>query len=231
MSAFRLGLREAAGAPALVLFASFVGFGSLVRANGWDLSQGLVASAFLWALPGQVAMIESWAVGAGLVAVVTAVALTNLRLLPMVLSLMPQLRAPGTPRWQVLLAAHFIAVTTWVIGMRHSPTLPRQDRMTFFFGVASGVWLSGMVGTVIGYLLARSVPPAVSLGLVFVNPLYFILVMMPDSWRNRPQVLSLVFGALLGPLFHLLSRDWGLLATGVVAGTLAFLLGGRPRRD
>lgn len=226
---FLLGLLEAAGAPALVLFASFVGFGSLVRGNGWDLAQGLAASLALWALPGQVAMIESWAVGAGLLATVTAVALTNLRLLPMVMALMPQLRTPGMARWKVLLAAHLIAVTTWVIGMRRCAALPPQDRMGFFFGMAAGVWLSGMVGTIVGYWLARSVPPAVSLGLVFVNPIYFVLVLMPDSLRNRMQVLSLVFGALLGPLFHLLSRDWGLLGTGLVAGTLAFLLGGRRR--
>jgi predicted branched-subunit amino acid permease len=227
---FLLGLREAAGAPALVLFASFVGFGSLVRGNGWDLVHGLASSMFMWALPGQVAMIESWGVGAGLVAVVTAVALTNLRLLPMVMALMPQLRRPGVPRWQVYLAAHLIAVTTWVIGMRRCPGLPEQDRLPYFFGMAAGVWCAGMIGTVVGYLLARNVSPSVSLGLVFVNPMYFVLVLMPDSLRNRPQILSLVFGAVLGPAFHLLSRDWGLLGTGLVAGTLAFVLGGRARR-
>lgn len=224
---FLLGLREATGAPALVLFASFVGFGSLVRGNGWDLAHGLAASAALWALPGQIAMVESWAVGAGLAATVTAVALTNLRLLPMVMALIPQLRTPGTPRWKLFLAAHFIAVTTWVIGMRRCSALPERERLPFFFGMAAGVWFSGMIGTVAGYLLARSVPPEVSLGLVFVNPLYFVLVLMPDSLRNRMQILSLVFGAVLGPFFHLLSRDWGLLGTGLVAGSMAFLLGRR----
>lgn len=224
---FQSGLRETIGAPALVLFASFLGFGSLVRGNGWDLLQGLAASAAIWALPGQVAMMESWAVGAGVVAAITAVALTNLRLMPMVMALLPQLRTPGLPRWKVLLAAHFISVTSWVIGMQRCPQLPPEDRLPFFFGVSAGLWLSGMTGTVAGYLLAGSVPGAVSLGLVFLNPVYFLLILMPDSLRNRPQVLSLAFGAALGPLFHLLSGDWGLLATGLVAGSLGILLGGK----
>lgn len=223
------GLRATLGAPALVLFASFLGFGSLARGNGWDLLQGLVASAAIWALPGQIAMMESWAVGAGVLAAVTAVALTNLRLMPMVISLLPQLRRAGTPRWQVLLAAHLIAVTSWVIGMQRCPPLPEKERLPFFFGIAAGLWLASMIGTASGYLLAGSVPAQVSLGLVFLNPVYFLLILMPESLRNRPQVLSLAFGAVLGPLFHLASRDWGLLATGLVAGSLGFWLGNRRR--
>lgn len=227
MTAFRAGLQETFGAPMLVLFASFLGFGSLSHANGWSLLQGLAASLSIWALPGQVALAESWGVGAGVVAAVTAVALTNLRLMPMVMTLLPQLRTPGVPRWKLFVAAHFIAVTSWVIGMQHCPRLPAEKRLHFFFGVSSGLLLAGMLGTAAGYLASGSVPGPVALGLVFLNPVYFLLILMPQSLANRPQVLSLAFGAILGPAFHLLSRDWGLLATGLVAGSLAFWLGGR----
>ncbi|HEY9548343.1 MAG TPA: branched-chain amino acid ABC transporter permease, partial [Kiloniellaceae bacterium] len=50
---------------------------------------------------------------------------------------------------------------------------------------------------------------------------YFMLVFVADA-RHRARVLALVAGALTGPPLHLLSPDWGLLLTGLVAGSLAF---------
>jgi len=37
-------------------------------------------------------------------------------------------------------------------------------------------------------------------------------------------------GIVAGPLFHLLSADWGLVLTGAVAGTGAYLVDRRIRR-
>jgi predicted branched-subunit amino acid permease len=61
----------------------------------------------------------------------------------------------------------------------------------------------------------------VTLGLVFLNPIYFMLVFVADA-RHRARILALVVGAVTGPPLHLVSPDWGLLATGVLAGSLAF---------
>src|SRR5215470_13639285 len=105
------GRRDALSAPALVLGASYIGFGSLCRESGLTLIQGLVSTTSAWALPGQVAMVELYGVGASFLAVVLAVALANARLLPMTVSLMPLTRAADTPRWKIYLAAHFVAVT------------------------------------------------------------------------------------------------------------------------
>lgn len=221
-SAFLLGLREALGAPILVLGASYVGFGSLVRGSGLPLVQGLFSTFSAWALPGQVAVVELWAAGAGWLAVTTAVWLTNLRLMPMVMALLPSLRRPGAPRWQYYLAAHLIAVTSWVIGMRRCPELPEEKRLPYFFGLACALWGVSLLGTAIGFFLVGTVPPAVSLGLVFLNPIYFLLILMPPDLRNRAQILALVTGAAVGPAFHLASRDWGLLMTGLVAGTVGW---------
>ena len=50
----------------------------------------------------------------------------------------------------------------------------------------------------------------------------------PQAGKVAPsgRILALVVGALLGPPLHLVSADWGLLITGVLAGTLAFAAGG-----
>ena len=47
-ASFRFGMLEAAGAPAIIMGASFVGFGSLVRESGLSLAFGLVSSATGW---------------------------------------------------------------------------------------------------------------------------------------------------------------------------------------
>ncbi len=225
-SPFARGIRESIGAPILVLGASYVGFGSLVRSSELPLVQGLFSTLSAWALPGQVAVVELWAVGAGWLAIATAVWLTNLRLMPMVMALLPGLRRPGVPRWRYWAAAHLIAVTSWVIAMRRTPQMPVEERLPYFFGLALALWGASLTGTAIGFFLAGTVPTEVSLGLVFLNPIYFLLILMPGDLRDRQQIIALTVGAVLGPLFHLASRDWGLLLTGLVAGTIGWL-GGR----
>ncbi|WP_366655789.1 AzlC family ABC transporter permease [Fodinicurvata sp. EGI_FJ10296] len=209
-------------APGIVMTASYVGFGSLVRASDLTLAQGVLSSMLGYALPGQIALVELYAVGSSLLITTAAVALTNVRLLPMVLALMPHLRAPGTPRWRYYAAAHLIAITGWVYAMRDCPRLPPRERLSFLVGFSGTLFLFTVAATVAGFFLAGSVPPYVSLGLVFLNPIYFMLVLTADL-RDRARLRAMVLGAVLGPLFHLVNPDWGLLATGFVAGTLAYL--------
>lgn len=223
-AAFWGAAREAFGAPALVLGASFVGFGSLVRVSGLTAGHGLFSTVTSWALPGQIALVELYAAGVSLASLAAAVALTNVRLLPMVAALMPQLDRPGLPRWKLYAAAHLVAVTGWVAAMRRCPTLPRDQRLSYLVGFSGMLWVTTMACTAAGYLLADSVPPYVTLGLVFLNPIYFMLVLSADLGHRR-RLLSLLFGAACGPLFHLLSPEWGLLITGLVAGTLAYVVG------
>jgi predicted branched-subunit amino acid permease len=61
----------------------------------------------------------------------------------------------------------------------------------------------------------------VTLGLVFLNPIYFILILGGEV-RHRQGVLALLCGAFAGPLMQLLTPQWGLLAAGLLGGTVAF---------
>jgi predicted branched-subunit amino acid permease len=217
------GAREACGAAGIVLAASYVGFGSLIRQNGLGLDIGLLSTLSAWALPGQVALVELYGIGASLLVQFIAVSLTNLRLMPMTLSLMPVLRVPGRPAWKLYAAAHLIAVTGWAVAMLRCPDMPREQRLSFFLGFASTLWAASLAGTAVGFFAAGAVPAPVSLGLVFVNPLYFLLLLMLDL-RPRGRRLSIVFGAIAGPLLHLVTPTWGLLLTGILAGTLAYAI-------
>ena len=139
----------------------------------------------------------------------------------MTVVLMPNLRAPGRPRWLYYAAAQLIAVTSWVLAMQRTPALAEKERLPYFLGLSLVLWGGCFVGTAVGYVLAGGLPHTLSLGLVFLNPLYFMLIFALDL-RERSRLLALGAGAVLGPLFHLLSPDWGLLATGFVAGSFAF---------
>ena len=217
------GLRTATGVPAVVLSGSFPGFGALVHQAGLDVWHGLVSTATGWALPGQVAMLELYSVGASLVAVAAAVALVNARLLPMTITLMPLLHGPHVPRWLYYFAANWIAVTAWALGLRALPRLPPEERMPFFLGMGIPLWAATLVTTALGFALAGAVPLYVTLGLVFLNPIYFMLVFAADL-RLRSRILALILSALLGPPLYLVTPDWSLITAGVAAGSGAFFV-------
>ena len=223
------GAGRALGIPAVVVGASYIGFGALVHQAGLSVWHGLFSTVTGWAQPGQVALVELYAVGASVLVIAAAVALTSIRLLPLAVTLMPLIRSPGVPRWQYYLVAHVISVTTWVGAVRDCPRLPAAQRLPYFTGFACTAWLITIAATVIGFGLAGALPLPATLGLVFINPLYFMLVVAGDV-RSRSRVLAAVFGALCGPPLFLLSPDWSLLIAGLGAGSLGFIIGGAGRR-
>ena len=224
--AMAAGARRAVGVPSIVLGSSFLGFGALVHQVGLSVWHALFSTATGWALPGQIALVELYAVGASILVIALAVGLTNARLLPMTVTLIPLLRTPGVPRWQYYLISHFIAVTGWVAAMRDCPSMVAEQRLPYYAGFSGVLWSISMLATWAGFTLAGSVPAHVTLGLVFINPIYFMLVICTDV-RVRTRLLAAVFGAVGGPALYLLVPDWSLLLAGIIAGTLGYLIGRR----
>ncbi|MDH5748630.1 MAG: AzlC family ABC transporter permease [Rhodospirillales bacterium] len=223
------GFRDAVGVPALVLFGCYVGFGSIILESGLGLPLGLFSTISAWALPGQVVMIELYSLGASVLLIALAVMMTNARLLPMVMTLIPLVRDGKRPRWQYYAAAHVIAVTSWIAAMKRCPSLPESQRLPYFVGFCLVIWMMSMGGTAVGFFLSGIVPQPVSLALVFLNPIYFMLILASDL-KNRGRVTGIVLGALMGPLLHHLSPDWGLLITGVAAGSIGYFVSRREKR-
>lgn len=218
---YRLAARDALGMPSVVLGASYIGFGSLVRESGLSVWLGLFSTLSGWALPGQIALVELYSVGASLIAISVAVGMTNARLMPMVITLMPLLRDRAVPRWRYYLYSHLVAVTAWAVAMRRCPELPAAERLPYFLGFALTLWAVTLVATAVGFFLAGWVPEPVKLGLVFLNPIYFMLVFASDV-RLRARVIALLLGAVLGPSIHRVAPDWSLLLSGLIGGTLAW---------
>jgi predicted branched-subunit amino acid permease len=228
-AAFRAGVRAAALAPSLVLGASYVGFGSFVSAHGLGLDYALFNTLTAWALPGQLAVTELYLAGSGLLAIALAVALANMRLAPMTVVMMPVVHLPGRPAWRLYVAANYVAVTCWAMTMMTAPRLAREDRLGWFLGCSIMLWSASLAGTAIGFHAAELLPRPLTLALVFLNPLYFMLLFLQDL-RDRARLYALVLGGALGAPFHMLSPEWGLLFAGLAGGTLAAEFARRTRK-
>lgn len=226
-AAFLSGLGDAWGVPAFVLVAGMLGFGALARASGLDIWVASASSWIVWALPGQVVLAEMFAVGAPAFAIFVAVSLTAARFLPMTLTLMPYI-PPRQRGIELYPLVHVVSMTTWATMMQRFPSIGEQQRLAYFAGFGLVCWAVSLPATAIGFLLSGQVPQAVTLGLVFLNPLFFFLLFA--DVKQLVNRLALLMGGILGPLVYLAAPGWSLPICGVAGGTAAFWVGRWWRR-
>ncbi len=222
-AAFAAGVREALGVPVAVLGAGYLGFGALVGSYGGSIWVVFVTTVTIWAMPGQLILMDMWQIGAPAIAVVLAVTLTNARFLPMTLTLMPVLRDQSHPQWRYYVAAHFVAMTSWAVCMRRCPQLPAPGRLFYLSGFSLSCIAVSAVAGVLGYLVAGSIPEGIRLGLVFLTTVYFFVILIGEV-QTRLAAIALVAGAVAGPLLYLVTPQWSVLAAGFAGGTVAFLI-------
>jgi predicted branched-subunit amino acid permease len=227
---FRTACREALGAPAIAMAATFLAFGAAVQAAGLGWGWGLAAALLVYGMPGQMVLVTAVALpgGAPLLAIGPAVlgaATANARFLPMAVALSPWLGG-GARRWWAL---PFIAVTPWAMAMRRLPGLPVAQRLAWFLGFGLTSWLVAGAATLLGHAVAPLVQGPVLALLLFVNPLYFALILAGEM-RAPPSRRAVIGGCCAAPLVLVLPGAWALLAAGLVGGTLAFLWGERHGR-
>lgn len=225
-SAFLPGLREALGAPGVAMAATFLAFGAAVQEAGLTPGWALLACWGIYGMPGQLVLVQSatlgWTGGVG-AAVMGAVAV-NARFLPMAVSITPVLAAPS--RWRLLPAVPFIAVTPWAAAMRALPAVARADRIPWFVGFGLTSWLVAGIASLSGFHVSAALGPEARAALLFVNPLYYALLLAADLDRPAPR-RAVLCGAAAASLALVLPSSVALLAAGLVGGTVAFLLGRR----
>ena len=226
--AFARGLLIFFSVPAAVLFSTALGFGALARDGGFTLAQAIFLAATMNALPNQVILVDQLARNETLAAAALAVTLAAMRLLPMTATLIPMVRGERPRRVLELCAAHFIAITTWIEGNRRLPGLAPGLRLPHYLGIGVAISAAMVLGTATGYALAVGLPAVVTGALLFLTPLYFVLSLLATS-RSATDFSAILLGCGLGPLFFLLLPGLDLLATGLIAGTLAFIWGRRRR--
>ncbi len=212
------------GSPAIALGASFIAIGALLKNIGFSIQQSIFSTFLTYALPGSLVMAESLLIGASLINIFIAVWLVNARLYPMTVSLMPLLIHENQPRWKYYLSCHFIAVSSWLIMKDNYESIKKENRIDFWIGIGTATWFVAILSTVIGYFLSDFLSKDMLIGLTIVNPIYFICMMI-GAMKTTQISLSVILGAIMGPIFFYLSPEWCILFGGFTAGTIAFFLG------
>jgi predicted branched-subunit amino acid permease len=221
LSWFRAGCRAALSVPGFILLAAFVGFAGLANAAGFTLAQTLFTVLTIWALPSMVVLVGSVQNGLSLPATALAVALSAVRLMPMVVALVPEMRDTKTRRVTLYFLSHFIAVTSWVMSFQRFPDIPREQRTSFYAGLAAMLMVMNLAVVAVVHPLAKELPPTLSALLLFLTPMYF-LTSLWGSAREIAGAYAMLLGLVLGPICHVLVPQADLLVSGLVGGALAY---------
>lgn len=226
---FLQGARHAISVPALVLFASYTGFGALLQGVGFPLGAGVLSTLLIWALPAQVILVGGLVAGTALPALAFAIALSSMRLLPMVVSVAPYMRGTRRSTLVELFLAHYVAMTMWVEGQRLLPHLPGEARVPFTLGLGNTFIGVSVVGTVLGFLMAGSLSGPMAAVLLFLTPLSFSVLMVRNA-AALTDWLALAAGFFIMPFAVKLDGGLDLLIAGVGGGTVAYMIGRLKRR-
>lgn len=219
---FLLGCRTALTSVfAFVISFTYIGFGALCHDYGLSMGWAMLSTALQWAGPAQVILVTGLGPGTSLIETAVAVSLSSVRLFPIVVALLPVVRAETTRLWQLIVPVHFMAISVWIESMRAAPRLARDQRLPFCNGVGITLLGIGVVFTAIGYMIQAMLPAMFAAGAMFMTPISF-LVSTARNARLMLDKLALGLGLAIGPVLAFSKVEFDLLWTGIVAGTLAY---------
>ena len=190
---------------------------------GFGIDMAALGTLLIWGLPGQLAMVELTATGQNIIAIIFACSLANARFFPMVMSFIPAMARSRAATPKLMIDAQLLSINSWAMCLREFPNVEPPYRHLYYVTFASSIMSAAVVGTVLGYYGAVLLPAVVVLGLIFVSPLFFALVL--SAVKGRAERLSLLAGCLIVPVAHALFPAVDLLITGFVGGSVGFALG------
>ena len=221
----RRGIIEAINVPGFALCSTLIGFGAIAREAGFDIWMTTTTTLLVFGMPGQVAMASLYASGASLLLIFIAVCLANLRMMLMVISGSDLLNLPQhkLPLWKRVLLMQGMAITGWAqLGFKQETIAP-NDLLHYYKGFAATIYVFAISGTIIGFHLDNLIPEHVLRIVIFVTPLYLLLLII--NAKQTTNKLAVVIGGTLCPLLYPLAGDWAILYAGFVGGTLsAFII-------
>lgn len=220
---FKDGVKHAIGVPALGLGSSMFAFGAFLNSAGFDIFQSFCSTFFTFALPGQFVMAETILAGGSLLNIFLAVLLTNGRLYPMTVNITPVIRNQNIPKWKQYLTSHFIAVTSWFNMFAVHQNIKQEDKFDYFVGLGGFLWANSVVCTIAGYLFSNVVSHEILVGMVFINPMYF-LIMTVSNLKEKMMICSVLLGASLSIILNSVIPGWSVLVAGILAGSIGYIL-------
>jgi len=202
---------------------SMFAFGTFLAASNFNIYHSFLSTFLAFALPGQYVMAETLISGGNLLNVFFAVFLTNARLFPMTMHLMPIIRNKSIPKWKYFLISHFIAVTAWINMISKYKTLKVENRYYYFLGLGGFLWIVSLISTLLGFICSKYISYNLLLAMVFFNPLYF-LIMTIKNIQNFYVLYVCIISSILSPILYYASKDWGIIIAGLTSGIIVFIV-------
>ena len=120
----------------------------------------------------------------------------------MVVAFMPLMNeARPKSRWDFALV-QMLSINSWAAGLKRFPEIEKTLRRRYYIVFAVICMSAGTLGTIIGYFGVGFMPRPIALGLIFMNPLFFAVLLA--GVQSRHSMIALVVGA---PLHHVSSRS------------------------
>jgi branched chain amino acid efflux pump len=194
-------------------------FAALAREAGFSLLETQALSLFVFAGSSQLAIVNLVSAGAGFASVVLTTAIINLRHVLYGLSLdklWPRRTKP--PR-----SALAYVLVDESYGLTIKDTLEGGGSPAFFFGSGVSIFLSFNAATFAGALAGGKLADATDLGLDFIFPLTFLLLLLPLLRQRSDFLVAATSVALVMVLDGRVSSGAALLIAvliAIVAGSL-----------
>jgi 4-azaleucine resistance transporter AzlC len=194
-----------------------IAFAIAARQAGFSLLETQLMSLSVFAGASQIMSVGMWAEGAGIIAIILATLIINLRHIIMSTCVMNRLGG-ASPLTRLLLAFgvtdESFAIFTGVDEVRATPA--------FLFGVITVTYSSWNVGTLLGALGADLLPETLTMAFGVALYAMFIAIITPDVSRNWRLLLLVILAALMNfALSLVLDSSWAM-----VISTLASALAG-----
>lgn len=237
---FRQGMKAAV--PIWIAFIpSSIAWGIAAQAHGLRLEEVLLMSAWVYSGPAQFAVLEPFSSGKSAFQILLVATIINFRFFPMSMALAPFFT--GVPKRILLLAAHFISASSFVVPYLQfqrefgAPAAPSdlarnqgRDNLLFFLGVGISSCVVWVLGSAAGAEIGNGMPKGFEEGLKFILPGYFagLLVVEMRGWAMALICLASLAAAVPGAMAN---ADWGWIITSIAIVTLGWSLEQWRSRD
>jgi len=218
---FKAGVLK--GLPVIIGYLPIaISFGIIAMQTNLHIFQALLMSVTVYAGASQFMAVNMLFMGSSGAEIVLATLILNFRHFIMSMSLVNRFRNITLP-WRVFLSFGITDETFAVASTDEEITA--NPSPYFVLGLFTGVYISWVLGTLAGGLLAMAIPPALSESMAIALYSMFIALLVPAvSKQWRFGAIAFASGLINLILSHWLSGGWGIVFSTIIAGSLGIFL-------
>lgn len=210
---FKAGL--IAGATFVPIFA---GFGILAVQKGLSPALAIMTTVIVFAAPAQYLIADMIGSAAAVWQFIIAGILMNTRFFIMSLTMSHFVR--HVPLKKVLPLAHFVNATTFFLALFDKRKNKDADFFSYFCGVASAGFPATVLGTLLGVMIYKDLPPLFLFASSLFLPVYLSILIAGDV-KKKLEITIVVSCFIAAPFAEILAPGWGVVLAALVSATAA----------